>query len=160
MLLASFVLLSMTGIQAESSSQAHSTLSGGLDQRLSKLQKQIKSENARMLMVRKEVNSAADKVASLSVHKAPKSTFALSGVEEDKLQKMKAALHTAAIIKKKSALHGAKPPAKEAKEPSWFADGPYFIAGLLVTILMTFCYCACSSSPTSMSGKYDLRSRV
>lgn len=58
----------------------HAHEQGGLDLRLSKLEKQIKSENARMVMVKNEVNNAANKVAALSSHKA--STFALSGIEE------------------------------------------------------------------------------
>ena len=86
--------------------------------KLNNLAKQLQSENARMLTVKNEVHNAARKVAELSGHKA--STFALSGVEEvccielclfclhvvalkeipqDKVQKMKAALHAAAIIK-------------------------------------------------------------
>lgn len=38
-----------------------------------------------------------------------------------------------------------------------FAKGPYLIMALLVAILLTFCCCAFSSRPTSMSNKYDMR---
>ena len=51
-----------------------------LDQKLNNLEKQIKVENARMLLVKSEVHKAADKVAALSAHKA--ATFSLSNVEE------------------------------------------------------------------------------
>mmetsp|Transcript_34475 Transcript_34475/g.91004 ORF Transcript_34475/g.91004 Transcript_34475/m.91004 type:complete len:111 (+) Transcript_34475:128-460(+) len=110
------------------------------------------------MQVKKEVHSATNKVDALS----PSSSV---DDESDTLKKMKASVHAAAIIKKKAALHAivhgsTKAKASADQQPSWFDEGPYFIAGLLATILLAFCYCAFSSQPTSMSGKYDLRSRV
>ena len=37
-----------------------------------------------------------------------------------------------------------------------FAKGPYIIMGLLASILVTFCCCAFSTRPSSMSNKYDM----
>lgn len=120
----------------------------------------------------------------------------LAGAEE-KVQKMKAAVHAAAALKKAAISHslptfaaGAGPLSTHHKTINWgphpgpppqppaaavggadakysqavttlqakglFAEGPYLIMALLATILLTFCCCAFSSRPTSMSNKYDM----
>mmetsp|Transcript_50615 Transcript_50615/g.120539 ORF Transcript_50615/g.120539 Transcript_50615/m.120539 type:complete len:137 (+) Transcript_50615:367-777(+) len=110
-------------------------------------------------------------------------TAKLSVSDTAKLNRMKAAVSDAAMKKNaKSALISAPadsavisswsskpPPTLPASpgprgrapamphQPAWFNDGPYAIMALLGTILVTFVYCACSSTPTSMSGKYELR---
>mmetsp|Transcript_8326 Transcript_8326/g.16599 ORF Transcript_8326/g.16599 Transcript_8326/m.16599 type:complete len:242 (-) Transcript_8326:288-1013(-) len=97
---------------------------------------------------------------------------------EEKIQKMKSAVHAAAMIKQERISHSlpsheshlpnAEAAAKKddgrgrnkvttVHDPKWFAEGPYVIIGLLVTIFFTFCCCAFSSQPTSMSNKYDMR---
>ena len=118
----------------------------------------------------------------------------LAGAEE-KVQKMKAAVHAAAALKKAAISHSLPaanvvpglsthhqainwgphpgpppmPPAAGGADAKYsqpvttieahglFAKGPYLIMALLATILLTFCCCAFSSRPTSMSNKYDMR---
>ena len=114
----------------------------------------------------------------------------LAGAEE-KVQKMKAAVHAAAALKKNAISHSlptAGPLATHHQTINWgphpgpppaapavggadakysqkvtkleahglFAEGPYLIMALLASILLTFCCCAFSSRPTSMSNKYDM----
>mmetsp|Transcript_44859 Transcript_44859/g.70266 ORF Transcript_44859/g.70266 Transcript_44859/m.70266 type:complete len:93 (+) Transcript_44859:884-1162(+) len=92
---------------------------------------------------------------------------------------MKASVHAAAMLKKASISHSSALPSADGTakadskanpeangqrgrtvtihDPTWFKMGPYAIMALLTTIFFTFCYCACSSRPTAMSGKYDMR---
>jgi len=115
----------------------------------------------------------------------------LAGTEE-KVQKMKAAVHAAAALKKAAISHSLPmaggPLSTHHQTINWgphkgppptaptmgnadakyeqkittlqahglFAKGPYLIMILLGAILLTFCCCAFSSRPTSMSNKYDM----
>ena len=114
-------------------------------------------------------------------------------VDDDKVKKMKAAVHAAAALKRAiishslpsvetnhqtinwGPHHGPPPsmpaapaavggadakytqPVTKLEAHGLFAEGPYLIMALLVSILLTFCCCAFSSRPTSMSNKYDMK---
>mmetsp|Transcript_3158 Transcript_3158/g.8049 ORF Transcript_3158/g.8049 Transcript_3158/m.8049 type:complete len:186 (-) Transcript_3158:169-726(-) len=111
-----------------------------------------------------------------SAASSPHRSHLLTSLDEapTDIAKMKAAVHAAAQIKK-SAISTAHLPGTSASstaaaaasftgprgrvkatDPAWFKAGPFVIASVLVAICGTFTYCAFSSTPTSMSGKYDL----
>jgi len=150
-------------------------------------------------IIAQEAASIRNKVAGVkvAVSKAQQTMAAaakqqeLAGTEE-KVQKMKAAVHAAAALKKAAISHSLPtaagplsthhqainwgphkgppptPPAAYNADAKYeqkittlqahglFAKGPYLIMVLLVAILLTFCCCAFSSRPTSMSNKYDM----
>lgn len=118
-----------------------------------------------------ETTQARQQELANTLHKDQLST-------DNNVAKMKASVHAAAMIKKAAISHTSSLPSAErtAKtesksapasdgqrgrtvtihDPAWFKAGPYAIMALLISILCTFCYCACSSRPTAMSGKYDM----
>lgn len=137
------------------------------------------------------VKAAVGKAENTVVAAQAASKQELAGAEE-KVQKMKAAVHAAAALKRAAISHSlptaagplsthhqtinwgphpGPPPAAPAvggadakysqkvtklEAHGWFAEGPYLIMALLASILLTFCCCAFSSRPTSMSNKYDM----
>jgi hypothetical protein len=151
-------------------------------------------------IIAKEAASIRSKVAGLNtaVLQAKHTLAAAKGEQlaaETNVQKMKAAVHAAAALKKAAISHalptaasvpgplsthhqtinwgphtGPPPmPPKEGADAKYsqpvtkleahglFAKGPYIIMALLASILITFCCCAFSGRPTSMSNKYDMR---
>lgn len=153
-------------------------------------------------IIAKEAASITNKLAGVkaAVDRAQHTELAaskqqLAGADE-KLQKMKAAVHAAAALKKNAISHSlpsalapgplsthhqtinwgphlgpppVAPPAATGADAKYsqpvttiqakglFAEGPYLIMLLLASIFLTFCCCAFSSRPTSMSNKYDMR---
>ena len=145
------------------------------------------SISSKLAGVKTAVGKAQHTLLAASAHQE------LAGAEE-KVQKMKAAVHAAAALKKAAISHslpsanvvpglsthhqainwgphpGPPPmpaaggadakysqPVTTIEAHGLFAKGPYLIMALLVAILLTFCCCAFSSRPTSMSNKYDMR---
>lgn len=153
----------------------------------------IAAEAARIRRKVPGVRAAVGKAQQTLAAAQAASKQELAGAEE-KVQKMKAAVHAAAALKKAAISrslpsaasagplathhqtinwgpHPGPPPAAPAvggadakysqkvtklEAHGLFAEGPYLIMALLASILLTFCCCAFSSRPTSMSNKYDM----
>jgi len=158
-----------TAIHAKSAPSSAAEVAREISAKAQKLQSEISSIHANM-------GSADDKLNSIKELKSKLATKTVKGNEladaEEKVQKMKAAVHAAAMIKQNAihhlALSHSAGPRNTGGQPIYpkkltlhasglFADGPYVIMAVLATILLTFCFCAFSSRPTSMSGKYDMR---